>query len=162
MRRIALWVGVASIVLSLEGGVSPASADAPTRESIPFALSGVDRTTCGFPILWSATGTWEVTTFVDADGEWRSTITRWQGTEIDVNKKTGTSITGSWREIDLTDAGSLVVVGPIYSFPVPGQGNVMLETGRFVLDLQTGEWVFAVGRTDWSSGNVAGWCAALS
>jgi hypothetical protein len=162
MRRVPSAVIMASLGLLVLAQPGVAAGDAPTRSSIPFSTSGVDRTTCGFRIDWTASGTFEVTSFVDQNGAWWASITRWVGTEIDTNAKTGTSITGTWREIDFETSGSIAVVGPIYLYPVPGYGNVLVETGRFVLDLGTGEWIFAAGRTDWETGNVSAWCAALA
>lgn len=97
MRRVPSAVIIASVGLLVLAQPGVAAGDAPTRSSIPFSTSGVARTTCGFRIDWTASGTFEVTSFVDQNGAWRASITRWVGTEIDTNAKTGTSITGTWR-----------------------------------------------------------------
>jgi hypothetical protein len=57
--------------------------------------------------------------------------------------------------------GLVYVTGLIFKVRVPGYGLIFAETGRAVLDLNTGEWGFNSGHNQWVDGDVAALCNYL-
>ena len=63
--------------------------------------------------------------------------------------------------VDLVD-NNIAIAGLQFKLTVPGQGVVFHEVGRLFIDLNTGDVLMQAGPADFSDGNTAALCAALT
>lgn len=162
MRRALASVGcVALMALS----AAPAHAVKPQHELLidQGIISGIDFD-CGSFILLTEPESerLHVVRYFDQDGDevrvlvtvaYRGVLVRSDTGEIFPDQSTGTDT--------LYPDGSFVGTGVKFRVVVPGEGEVFVEAGRFVLDA-SGNVLFQAGQTDFASGGVAALCAAVS
>lgn len=55
----------------------------------------------------------------------------------------------------------VTVAGLFFHLTLPGEGSVVLDAGRFILDLTTGELTFEAGPKPFAPGNWAVLCPVL-
>jgi hypothetical protein len=142
MKRIT-WRTSAVTIVALAAGLvaaAPAGATPPTREDlgvIPYEFS-VDCSPYGFAFSNNVVGEeslW-IETFYDADGNPIKVVVHDGFTETDTNSVTGKTLPFSQTWVNTFDlvAGTRTVVGKAFVMTDPGNGIVILDTGRVVFD----------------------------
>jgi hypothetical protein len=161
LRQIKLIL-MAAATLAMLGTAAPAHAEPLTHTSETFEESGtIDPWfTCdGFHLILTYDVTFRVTEYFNADGDLVRARIYVHGSGTFANSVTGESNTGSSPSIYFDDyvAGTTAIVGRLNHNNLPGEGNVALDAGRIVFDMETGEVIFSAGphpgeaNIDWCS-----------
>jgi hypothetical protein len=145
--------GALAALVMTTAAAGPALAAAPVITTSTFDQTIVDTQTCAFANTQVYTGT--VRTIAFSDGTVRQHLTL-VGT-ISANSKTLTD-TDHYTVTSSAD-GAAKIVGTVIHIVLPG-GGVVIDAGKISLSA-TGELTFT-GRQDQLTGNLAGFCAALS
>lgn len=162
MVRLIKPISIAAAMLAMLGMATPAQAEPITHTSETFEVSGtIDPWfTCdGFHLILTYAATVRVTEYFNADGDLVRARIYGHGSGTFVNSVTGASNTGSSPSIYFQDyiAGTTTIVGRLNHNNLPGEGNVALDAGRIVFDMETGEVIFSAGphpgeaNIDWCS-----------
>ncbi|HEU5101594.1 MAG TPA: hypothetical protein VFU22_21380 [Roseiflexaceae bacterium] len=164
-RRLFLAGLTALCALALS---APAFAAPPTFQSLDIDTTNIIND-CGFPIAVRFVATLEVLRRSDQNGDLVLELVRVRhGSFTYTNPATGASFTTVDTGINkytVAPDGSMsfAIIGNILNVTVPGQGVVLQEVGRLVIDGTTGEYIFAAGQHDTSlTGNIQAFCAALA
>ena len=128
-------------------------------------------TGCDFPVQAELTGTLKASVHTDKNGEFKMLIERVirDSQSTYTNLDTGFSISSSHGsgidKILVEEDGTVlfVAMGVFDILPVPGQGPIVHDVGRIVVDTTTGELLFSAGQftVHGPGGNVEALCAAL-
>ena len=160
-RRIGTILTAAATLVML-GTAAPAQA-APgshTTDSETFTGTIEGWRECdGFVINLEFDVTLRITQYYDANGNLVRERVKAYGTGTLINSETGETNTGSSPQIYFNDfiEGTETTVGRRNHNNLPGEGNVALDAGRIVIDMQTGEVLFSAGphpgeeNIDWCS-----------
>jgi hypothetical protein len=160
-RRIGTILTAAATLVMI-GTAAPAQA-APvthTTESEEFTGTIEKWRECdGFDINLEFDVTLRITQYYDANGDLVRERVKAYGTGTLINSETGETNTGSSPQIYFNDfiEGTETTVGRRNHNNLPGEGNVALDAGRIVIDMQTGEVLFSAGphpgeeNIDWCS-----------
>jgi hypothetical protein len=171
MRSLALLLSFIVVQLAF---VASGSANSITRETIQ-SDEIVPISVCSFPVNLHFQGTFKRTSYYDSGGSLIKTIESPYGGLFSItisNATTGTSLTIRSEAVVLTTTydsdgapRTLTLTGLNALFIARGTGPVLLEVGRIVVDLATGDVVFQSG-TDAQhqifNGDFGEVCAALS
>ena len=160
MRRFAVLVPVVLLSLAL---ATPALALAPTRvveTSIDFTFE--DTEICGFPITFVENGTYKVTTFYNREGTALRTVVTNQRQYVASATANGKTLSTNYPLVivtSLTD-GTRTELGLFRAYHVPGEGVVLIDVGKLVVDDATREIVFfEAGQHDAHGGDASAFCA---
>ena len=126
---------------------------------------------CDFPVQAELTGTLKASVHTDKNGDFKMLIERVirDSQSTYTNLDTGFSISSSHGsgidKILVEEDGTIlfVAMGVFDILPVPGQGLIVQDVGRIVVDTTTGELLFSAGQftVHGPGGNVEELCAAL-
>jgi hypothetical protein len=126
---------------------------------------------CEFPVQAELTGTLKASVHLDQNGDFKMLIERVlrDSQSTYTNLETGASISSSHGsgidKILVEEDGSVIFVamGVFDILPVPGQGLVVHDVGRIIVDTATGELLFSAGQftVHGPGGSVDALCAAL-
>ena len=142
-----------TIILTATALAAPAAALATPPETDTIVVDdlfvypvGSADNPCPFELTYHNTGTFIVTTHLDADG---TTVRQFaRGTDFletySANGKEISSITPATIHFDPA-TNTLIGTGNQRHFIVPGAGVVYAQAGRFVIDLVTGELITSSG-----------------
>jgi hypothetical protein len=142
-----------TIILTATALAAPAAALATPPETDTIVVDetfvypvGSTDNPCPFELTYHNTGTFIVTTHLDADG---TTVRQFaRGTDFletySANGKGISSITPATIHFDPA-TNTLIGTGNQRHFIVPGAGVVYAQAGRFVIDLVTGELITSSG-----------------
>jgi len=167
MRSTTIAAGVAAAA-AFAFGAPVAGADAPdvTRETNPYSGS-FDCSEVGYDF----TTEWEGVEHVvfkdrfDESGELIGYTFRNRFREVDTNTATGETVVMRGSETENWDlvAGIRTLTGATFIGNVPGAGTFIQDTGRIVIDLDTGEAISIAGPHDgFHNGVDETVCAALA
>lgn len=157
MRRLGLVLVFLPLLLA-----TPAQAAAPTRVvTTQIDLTFVDSAICGFPITFVENGTYKTTTYYDRQRTaLRSVITNQRRYVATASANGKTLLTNYPQVIRTTFASNTrTEMGLSIAYHVPGQGLILINTGKLVLDRATGDVTFSAGPHDVVEGNVSAFCA---
>jgi hypothetical protein len=162
-RKLAVAILAAMTVAAL--GATPAAADQPVRTQVIFDDLTINDQTCGFLIVEVFDGTVTTTTFFDAEGDpVRSQVQAFfQGTLT--NPATGESVRGQQQLVIFRDfevASERTWAGLRFRAVFPGAGALLLDAGRLVFDVVTGEVSFEGGPHQVFHEDFEAYCAAFS
>ena len=162
----AFLVGIIAVIAF--GSVSTALAVPPLKINIgPNDFTGFLVTDCGsFNVLLDFTQKAHFILHFDQDGNLvrvnehfefpNDVYYNSENTEIYI---TGNAVQNT--NIDVLD-NNIAIAGLQFKLTIPGQGVVFHEVGRLFIDLDTGDVLMQAGPADFSDGNTAGLCAALT
>jgi hypothetical protein len=139
-----------------------AQAAAPTREvTTQTNLTYVDTDLCGFPITYVENGTYKVTTFYNSQGTPVRTILANQRRYVATATANGKTLLTNYPLVIRTsfEDNTRTELGLLSAYHVPGEGLILINTGRLVLDRATGDAVFSAGPHDVVEGNASDFCA---
>ena len=160
-RRIGTIL-TAGATLVMLGTATPAQAAPVTHTTESEEFTGIIeqwRECDGFDIDLEYDVTIGATQYFDANGDLVRERVKAYGTGTLINSETGETNTGSSPQIYFNDfiEGTETTVGRRNHNNLPGEGNVALDAGRIVIDMQTGEVIFSAGphpgeeNIDWCS-----------
>jgi hypothetical protein len=163
-RTLPLWILTALTVAGL-AGATPAAADQPVRTQVIFDDLTINDETCGFLIVEVFDGTVTTTTFFDAEGDpVRIQVQAFfQGTLT--NPATGESIRGQQQLVifrDFEAPTERTWAGLRFRAVFPGAGALLLDAGRLVFDVVTGDVSFEAGPHQVFHEDFEAYCAAFS
>ena len=140
---------------------APAQAAAPTRVvTTQTNLTFVDTDLCAFPITFVENGTYKTTTYYNSQGiPLRSVITNQRRYVATATANGRTLLTNYPLVIRTTfEDNTRTELGLLSAYHVPGEGLILINTGRLVIDRSTGNAVFSAGQHDIVEGNVSAFC----
>lgn len=118
---------------------------------------------CGFPIDVREWGTITDVVFYDKSGNYiGENFLLTQGGVAITNTLTGKTFSSPTAGLTKYSLDSASVSGLIAHINIPGEGQIMIDAGQVVFDLNTGERVFEAGRHDYMDGNWQALCDALA
>jgi hypothetical protein len=165
-RLLVRWLVIVSIVaVSAAVFALPAAADSPTKSEYPLHLSGVLTDVCSFPINVDSQISITEIDFFDKSGA-LTRITQHQVAHdtYTANGKTLVGIPYTFNfEIVFDSSGNVMHVysdGVMEKVPLP-DGGLFIAAGRFDFLAHPDAW-FPLSPDKGTSGNVAGFCAALA
>jgi hypothetical protein len=161
-RRLLLTVSAATLLALALAFATPASAVAPTTTIVvvddpPY----IDDTLCGFPVTFLDNGTFKLTTFYDDAGNpVKSVATNFRVRYTVSAGAQGRTLTTNAPAvvIESFEEGTELVLGLHNAYHVPGDGVVLLDAGRILIDQQTGEAVFEAGPHQLFAGDADAFC----
>ena len=162
MRSITIAAGVAAAALSL--GAPAATAKAP--DSNPYSGS-FDCSEAGYDFTMEWEGVEHVTAKerFDDSGELIGFTLHIRFREVDTNTATGKTVVLRGSETETWDlvTGIRTLTGATFIGNQPGAGTFIQDTGRIVIDLDTGEAISIAGPHDgFHNGVDETVCAALA
>jgi hypothetical protein len=161
-RRLLLIVSASSLLTMALALATPALAAAPTSEIIVITdFQYVDEALCDFPVTFVDNGTFKLTTFYDDAGNPVKSVA--------TNYRTRYTVSATANDKTLTTNAPAVVVesfehatelvlGLHNAYHVPGEGVVLLDAGRILIDLQTGQALSEAGPHQLFAGNAQAFC----
>ena len=160
-RRLLLTISLPALLAVALAFAAPAVAVPPTTEVVTIEnFTFVDTALCGFPVAFTENGTFKVTTFYDNEGNpVRSILTNFNErytSSATANEKT---LVTNYPLVIVTSFvdGTRLELGLRNAYTVPGGGVVLLDAGRVVIDLVTGEAVFS-GQHQFLEGDADAFC----
>ena len=164
MRRSATAVSLLVTTASLVG-LSASAATATTPERFSGTAHGSGTIDCGtFQDNFVDHGTYRGTTFFDTSGTPIKIVVHWKGISTDVNSVTGFTLhefNTQLRVFDLRDE-TFSLSGGLIRMKFPGEGLLLHDTGRAVIDTSKGVFVFLSARHDVFELGDEAYCRALS
>jgi len=158
MRRLML-----SSVLLLFAFAAPALAVPPTTEVtvfVPGDVTSVNTELCGFPITFDESGSFKVKTFYDAEGNpVRTILTNFNDRYTATATANGKTLSTNYPLAVIEYGEDLrLELGLRNAYTVPGTGVVLLDAGRVVIDLATGDVLFEAGQHQFLEGDADAFC----
>jgi hypothetical protein len=160
MRRWLLAFALIVLPLAFAG---PALAVPPTNEVTTIVDSvTVDSDICadfGFDVTFVENGTFKTRTFYDREGNTVKSVlsnfdVRYTSTAT-ANEKT---LSTNYPLVFITYTDADIRVGLRNAYHVPGEGVVLLDAGRLILDPATSEVTFEAGQHELVEGSVEAFC----
>lgn len=140
MRRIAVIAASALVGLAL---AAPVAANETVRWTDTHDIDNVF--TCG--VVEDTLATIEGTAYFAADGTWLKDIIRFSYAATYTDPATGTTITYRTRQIVEGNPDNLAFRGQGLFVRAAGEGAVLLDVGRLVMDPSDGSTVFKSAKT---------------
>jgi hypothetical protein len=161
-RRLLLTVSASSLLALALAFATPALAAAPTSEIIVVTdFQYVDEALCGFPVTFVDNGTFNLTTFYDDAGNpIKSVATNYQARYTVSATANGKTLTTNAPAVvvESFEQGIELVLGLHNAYHVPGEGVILLDAGRVLIDLQTGEALSEAGPHQLLAGDAHAFC----
>jgi hypothetical protein len=166
MRSITIAAGVAAAALAFGAPAATAKAPDVTRETNPYGGS-FDCSEAGydFTMVWEGVEHVVFKDRFDDSGELIGFTFRIRFREVDTNTATGKTVVMRGSETENWDlvAGIRTLTGATFIGNQPGAGTFIQDTGRIVIDLDTGEAISIAGPHDgFHNGVDETVCAALA
>jgi hypothetical protein len=118
---------------------------------------------CGFPINVREWGTITDIVFYDKSGNYTGeNFVLMRGGVAITNTLTGITFSSPTAGLTKYSLDSASVSGLTAHINMPGEDQLMIDAGRVIFDLNTGERVFEVGTHDYMDGNWQMMCEALT
>ena len=158
MRRLVLGSVLLPLVFA-----APALAVPPTTEVTAVELgdfASVNTELCEFPIMFDESGSFKVKTFYDAEGNpVRTILTNFNDRYTATATANGKTLSTNYPLAVITYGEDLrLELGLRNAYTVPGAGVVLLDAGRVVIDLATGDVIFEAGQHQFLEGDADAFC----
>jgi YD repeat-containing protein len=158
-----VWTAVASAIALTSLGAGPASAVPPTTEvTVVVNAETVDSDICadfGFDVTFIENGTFKTKTYYDAEGNVTKTILTNSNVRFtSTATANGKTLTTNYPLVFITYSDADIRVGLRNAYHVPGAGVVLLDAGRLILDVETGDVLFEAGQHELLNGSVDDFC----
>jgi hypothetical protein len=160
MRKWFLAIALIVLPLAFTGA---ALAVPPTNEVTTIVnVSDVDTDICadfGFDVTFVENGTFKTRTFYDSEGNTIKTIlSNFNVRYTSTATANGKTLSTNYPLVFITYTDADIRVGLRNAYHVPGEGVVLLDAGRLILDPETGEVSFEAGQHEFLSGSVSAFC----
>lgn len=161
--KIGMMSVLAMLAMLLSfANVSPALAETPTTEvTVVVDFTHTETALCGFPIVYTENGTFKVKTYYDGAGNPVKLILTNMSRYTETATANGKTLATNWpASVHYSlENNTVAQVGTRVAYHVPGAGVVLLETGRLVFDLATGEVLFTAGQHQLLDGSAPAFCS---
>jgi hypothetical protein len=162
-RRLLLTFSLPALLSAACFFAAPALAVPPTTEEVTIEdFSFVDTELCGFPVTFTENGTFKVTTFYDDQGNPVESILSNSNVRYTSSATAnGKTLVTNYPLVIITsfEDGTRLELGLRNAYSVPGEGVVLLDAGRIVIDLVTGEVQFEAGQHQFLEGDAEAFCS---
>jgi hypothetical protein len=160
MRKWFLALALIVLPLAFAGA---ALAVPPTTEVTTIVDSvTVDSDICadfGFDVTFVENGTFKTTTFYDSEGNVvKSILSNFDVRYTSTATANGKTLSTNYPLVFITYTDADIRVGLRNAYHVPGEGVVLLDAGRLILDPATGEVTFEAGQHEIVEGSVDAFC----
>jgi len=160
MRKWFLALALIVLPLAFAGA---ALAVPPTTEVTTIVDSvTVDSDICadfGFDVTFVENGTFKTTTFYDSEGNVvKSILSNFDVRYTSTATANGKTLSTNYPLVFITYSDADIRVGLRNAYTVPGEGVVLLDAGRLILDPATGEVTFEAGQHEIVEGSVDAFC----
>jgi hypothetical protein len=160
MRKSFLALGLVVLPLVL---ATAALAGPPTTEVTVIVDSvTVDGDICedfGFDVTFVENGIFKTKTYYDSEGNVVKTIlTNSNVRYVSTASANGKTLLTNYPLVFITYSDADIRVGLRNAYHVPGAGVVLLDAGRLILDVETGEASFEAGQHELLNGSVDAFC----
>jgi hypothetical protein len=160
MRKWSLALALIVLPLAFAGA---ALAVPPTTEVTTIVDSvTVDSDICadfGFDVTFVENGTFKTTTFYDSEGNVvKSILSNFDVRYTSTATANGKTLSTNYPLVFITYTDADIRVGLRNAYHVPGEGVVLLDAGRLILDPATGEVTFEAGQHEIVEGSVDAFC----
>jgi hypothetical protein len=122
----------------------------------------VDSDICadfGFDVTFVENGTFKTTTFYDSEGNVvKSILSNFDVRYTSTATANGKTLSTNYPLVFITYTDADIRVGLRNAYHVPGEGVVLLDAGRLILDPATGEVTFEAGQHEIVEGSVDAFC----
>ena len=163
IRAMRLATSVSAMLAVTIALVPTALAAAPTSEVVVVEdFEYVDEELCAFPVTFVDRGTFKLTTFYDrASNPVKAVATNYRMRYTVSAAANGRTLTTNAPAvvIESFEHGTELVLGLHKAYHVPGTGVVLLDAGRVLIDLQTGEALFDGGPHQLFAGDADAFCS---
>jgi hypothetical protein len=156
------FLAIALIVLPL-AFTAAALAVPPTNEVTTIVnVSDVDTDICadfGFDVTFVENGTFKTRTFYDREGNTvKSILSNFNVRYTSTATANGKTLSTNYPLVFITYTDADIRVGLRNAYHVPGEGVVLLDAGRLILDPATGDVSFEAGQHEFLNGSVSAFC----
>lgn len=156
------FLALVLLVLPLVFAAAALAAPPTTETTVVVNAETVDSDICaafGFDVTFVENGSFKTKTYYDADGNEVKTIltnssVRFTSTAT-ANEKT---LLTNYPLVFITRGDGDIRVGLRNAYHVPGAGVVLLDAGRLILDIDTGDVEFEAGQHELLNGSVDDFC----
>ena len=160
MRKWFLALALIAVPLAVS---ATALAVPPTTEvDVVVDSVTVDSDICadfGFDVTFVENGTFKTKTYYDGEGNVVKTIlTNSNVRYISTASANGKTLLTNYPLVFITYTEDDIRVGLRNAYHVPGAGVVLLDAGRLILDVETGDVVFEAGQHELLNGSVDAFC----
>ena len=160
MRKWFLALALIAVPLALS---ATALAAPPTTEvTVVVDSVTVDEDICadfGFDVTFVENGTFKTRTYYDSEGnEVKTILTNSSVRFTSTASANGKTLLTNYPLVFITRGDGDIRVGLRNAYHVPGAGVVLLDAGRLILDIDTGEVVFEAGQHELLNGSVDAFC----
>ena len=142
--------------------VSPALAEQPsTNVTVVVDFTHTETALCGFPIVYTENGTFKEKTYYDGEGNPIKLILTNMSRYTETATANGKTLTTTWPSGFIVSFvnNTAAQFGLRAAYHVPGEGVVLLESGRVVFDLTTGDVLFTAGQHQLLDGSADTFCS---
>jgi hypothetical protein len=156
------FLALAVIVLPLVFAAAALAAPPTTEVTAIVDSVTVDEDICadfGFDVTFVENGTFKVKTYYDGEGNVVKTIlTNSNVRYVSTASANGKTLLTNYPLVFITYSDADIRVGLRNAYHVPGAGVVLLDAGRLILDIETGDVVFEAGQHELLNGSVDAFC----
>ena len=160
-NRMMSVLAILAMLMSFTN-VSPALAEQPSTEvTVIVDYTYIDSALCGFPIAFTENGTFKIKTYYDSAGNPVKLILTNMSRYTETATANGKTLTSNWpASVHYSlENNTVAQVGTRVAYHVPGTGVVLLETGRVVFDLATGDVLSTAGQHQLLDGSAGAFCS---
>ncbi len=160
MRKWFLALALIAVPLAFS---ATALAVPPTTEvDVVVDSVTVDSDICadfGFDVTFVENGTFKTKTYYDSEGnEVKTILTNSSVRFTSTASANGKTLLTNYPLVFITRGDGDIRVGLRNAYHVPGAGVVLLDAGRLILDIDTGDVVFEAGQHELLNGSVDAFC----
>ena len=156
------FLAVAFIVLPLVFASAAIAAPPTTEVTVIVDSVTVDSDICadfGFDVTFVENGTFKTKTYYDREGNVVKTIlTNSNVRYTSTATANGKTLLTNYPLVFITRGDGDIQVGLRNAYHVPGAGVVLLDAGRLIFDVDTGDVVFEAGQHELLNGSVDAFC----
>jgi hypothetical protein len=120
----------------------------------------VDSDLCGFEITFIDDGSFKVRTYTDSDGNvTKEILTNFRDRFTATATANGKTLVTNYPAAFITTSDTEIQLGLRNAYHVPGAGLVLLDAGRVVFDVATGDVLSRAGQHQFLDGDAEAFCA---
>ncbi len=153
------FLALALIVLSLVFAAAALAIPPTTEVDVVVNDVSVDSDICAFDVTFVENGTFKTKTYYDSEGnEVKTILTNSSVRFTSTASANGKTLLTNYPLVFITRGDGDIRVGLRNAYHVPGAGVVLLDAGRLILDIDTGDVVFESGQHELLNGSVDAFC----
>ena len=156
------FLALALIVLPLMFAAAALAAPPTTEETVVVNDETVDSDICaefGFDVTFIENGTFKTRTYYDREGnEVQTILTNSSVRFTSIASANGKTLLTNYPLVFITRGDGDIRVGLRNAYHVPGAGVVLLDAGKLILEINTGDVIFEAGQHELLNGSIDDFC----